>query len=191
MFRYLAFVWNDADPAARGDCGDRSPACSPSVRRPRRAVVETDGLRVYSAGERLGSSEACVLHGGAGAVLREVVPKWRAGKALRRPPPSRSPKMSPDRSLTAQATGSSTRTGGGMSPSFTMRRLESPAFLRDPSAGMPCYSVSYGRRTHLFLPDGQLCPSCRAAGSPLTGRRTSPRPCVRRSFTRIPPQSTR
>ena len=71
MFRYVAFVWDDADSAARESAGvlcQRLRASSAEWG----AVLDLKGLRVFCAGVRAGSSESYCLHDDAGVVLGKL-----------------------------------------------------------------------------------------------------------------------
>ena len=71
MFRYVAFVWDDADSAARASAGalaHRLQASSPEWSM----QLEGKGLRVFCAGVRSGSSESYRLHDGAGVVVGKL-----------------------------------------------------------------------------------------------------------------------
>ena len=71
MFRYVAFVWDDADSAARASAGvlaQRLQASSPEWR----IQLEGKGLHVFCAGVRSGSSESYRLHDGAGVVVGKL-----------------------------------------------------------------------------------------------------------------------
>ena len=71
MFRYVAFVWNDADPAARASAGSlarRLGESSPQWQ----GALDRNGLRVFCADVREGSSEPYRLHRDAGVVLGKL-----------------------------------------------------------------------------------------------------------------------
>jgi asparagine synthase (glutamine-hydrolysing) len=71
VFRYVAFVWDDEDAAARGSAGvfaERLQASSPEWA----PVLSRKGLQVFCAGIRAGSSEAYRLHQDAGVVLGKL-----------------------------------------------------------------------------------------------------------------------
>ncbi len=68
MFRYVAFVWDDFDLAAR----ERADLLAQRLRdfSPEwQLQVDARGARVFCAGVRPGSSEPRLLHGGCGVVL--------------------------------------------------------------------------------------------------------------------------
>src|SRR5262249_11376541 len=68
VFRYVAFVWDDFDLAARERAdllAQRLRDISPEWQQ----QVDARGARVYCAGVRPGASEPRVLHGGRGVVL--------------------------------------------------------------------------------------------------------------------------
>jgi hypothetical protein len=71
VFRYVAFVWDDADFAARESAGvlcGRLRASSAEWG----AVLDRKGLRVFCADVRAGSSEPYCLHDNAGVVLGKL-----------------------------------------------------------------------------------------------------------------------
>jgi hypothetical protein len=68
MFRYVAFAWNDADPAATAGARvlvERLRTGSPGWQHP----LERNGLSVFCSDVRAGASEPYLLHDGAGVVL--------------------------------------------------------------------------------------------------------------------------
>jgi asparagine synthase (glutamine-hydrolysing) len=71
VFRYVAFVWDDADPAARERADvltQRLALHAPDLS----TVLDGQGLRVFCADVRAGSSEPYRLHGGSGVVLGKL-----------------------------------------------------------------------------------------------------------------------
>ncbi|TLY76151.1 MAG: hypothetical protein E6K49_10865, partial [Gammaproteobacteria bacterium] len=68
MFRYLAFVWHDADPAAR-EAARRLIERHSSTLRGWHVGVRNNGLYVGYTGATAGSSELYLLADGAGVVL--------------------------------------------------------------------------------------------------------------------------
>ncbi len=142
MFRYVAFVWNDSDPVARGSAAqlarqftERSPE---SI-----AVLERNGLRVYCADVRQGSSEPYAIHGGAGVVLGKLFRSRRSA-----PSESASLQLPEDESRQIVASG-----GRRLIESYWGRYVafihdeasRTTRVLRDPSGSLPCFSVSFDR----------------------------------------------
>ncbi len=80
MFRYVAFVWHDEDPSARGMAARliERHAASGQEWKP---ALHTRGLYVGYAGERPGSSEPYVLHSGAGVVLGKLFSRGADGES--------------------------------------------------------------------------------------------------------------
>ncbi|HEV7717234.1 MAG TPA: hypothetical protein VGO53_16670, partial [Steroidobacteraceae bacterium] len=71
MFRYVAFVWNDEEPAARTGAAalaERLRAVSPAWQ----LTLARKGLEVFCSDVRTGSSEPYELHGGGGVVLGKL-----------------------------------------------------------------------------------------------------------------------
>jgi asparagine synthase (glutamine-hydrolysing) len=68
VFRYVALVWNDADPIAREDARRLGDALL-SNGEPWQVAVSLPGLAVHHIGARSGSSTARRLHDGRGVVL--------------------------------------------------------------------------------------------------------------------------
>jgi asparagine synthase (glutamine-hydrolysing) len=138
MFRYVAFLWNDRDPARResarllldrhrGDGGDW------------RIALRGTGIEVRCAGERPGSSEAYPLADGGGVVLGKLFARSLEGVSSPAP-----------RALGDWASRMILDSDGRhLIESFWGRYVaflhDSEAavswVLRDPSAGLPCYRM--------------------------------------------------
>src|SRR5687767_4240549 len=71
VFRFVAFVWDDADSAARASAGLLAGRLRTGTTR-WSPVLERKGLRVFCAGVRPGSSEAYTLESGSGVVLGKL-----------------------------------------------------------------------------------------------------------------------
>lgn len=76
MFRFAAFVWDDADPAARASAGLLAGRLRVGTTR-WSTVLDRKGLRVLCAGVRPGSSEAYTLENGGGVVLGKLFERGR------------------------------------------------------------------------------------------------------------------
>jgi len=141
VFRYLAFVWHDLDPAAREAARrliERHSSSSPEWH----VAVRKKGLYVGYAGATAGSSELYLLADGAGAVLGRL---FERANDLR---------FTPARlAFDEQETRAIVATGGrrvidrywGRYVAFLHDTAASTTWvLRDPSAGLPCLSLELG-----------------------------------------------
>ncbi len=84
MFRYVAFVWDDADSAARASADaltQRLARHAPELS----AVLSRNGLRVFCADVRAGSSEPYQLSDGAGVVLGKLFERRAAATSSSAP----------------------------------------------------------------------------------------------------------
>jgi asparagine synthase (glutamine-hydrolysing) len=84
VFRYVAFVWDDADSAARASADaltQRLARHAPDLS----AVLSRNGLRVFCAGVRAGSSEPYQLSDGAGVVLGKLFERRAAATSASAP----------------------------------------------------------------------------------------------------------
>ena len=141
MFRYLAFVWHDADPAAR-EAARRLIERHSSTSRGWHVGVRNNGLYVGYTGATAGSSELYLLADGAGVVLGRLFE--RACDVLSIPAPL---------TFDAQETRAIVATGGrrvidrywGRYVAFLHDTAASTTWVvRDPSAGVPCLSLGLG-----------------------------------------------
>src|SRR5689334_2574056 len=84
VFRYVAFVWDDFDLAARERAdllAQRLRDISPEWQ----LQVDARGARVFCAGVRAGASEPRVLHGGKGVVLGTLFQREAGSPSTRAP----------------------------------------------------------------------------------------------------------
>jgi asparagine synthase (glutamine-hydrolysing) len=84
VFRYVAFVWDDFDLAARERAellAQRLRDISPEWQ----LQVDARGARVFCAGVRTGASEPRVLHGGKGVVLGTLFQREAGSPSTRAP----------------------------------------------------------------------------------------------------------
>jgi asparagine synthase (glutamine-hydrolysing) len=84
VFRFVAFVWNDADPAARASATLLSGRLRVGTSRWNQ-VLDGKGLRVLCAGVRPGSSEPYTLDHGAGVVLGKLFERGRGAPSRSAP----------------------------------------------------------------------------------------------------------
>ncbi len=138
MFRYVAFVWDDADQAAR----DGARALSTRLRSGARSwtpALAQNGLAVFCSDVRPGASEPYFLHRDAGVVL---------GKLFETGSDERSRSVPAE--LSEQATGKILQSAGrslvehywGRYVAFFQdaeRRVT--RVLRDPAGGLPCFTT--------------------------------------------------
>ncbi len=137
MFRYLAFVWNDAHAGARESARRLQERLLSKDGRGAQWTValEQEGLRVFHAGVQSGTSKAYTLDGSTGVVLGTL---FTASGAV----PTT---LSTNESMQILATG-----GRRLIERYWGRYvafLHDPArsvtrVLRDPSVGLPCMSTS-------------------------------------------------
>lgn len=141
MFRYVAFVWDDADSAARASAGRFADLLSSAAGSRWNSVLDAKGLRVFCAGTRERSSEAYTLENGAGVVLGKLFERGRgAGASSRGAPLSLSEQES--RRIVASH-------GRRLIDSYWGRYVafvhEAEAgvtrVIVDPSATLPCFST--------------------------------------------------
>ncbi len=138
MFRYVAFVWDDDDFAARGSAGvlaQRLQASSPDWC----LQLEGKGLRVFCAGLRAGSSEAYRLHDDVGVVV---------GKLFHRSPSAASKSAPPElgedesRRIVASAGRRLIEHYWGRYTAFIQDEAAGiTRVLRDPTAMLPCFTL--------------------------------------------------
>jgi asparagine synthase (glutamine-hydrolysing) len=147
VFRYVAFVWNDAERTA-SEAAQLLIRLLQSGSSEWRGAVKQDGLVVFHAGERAGSNEAYLLHGDAGAVLGKLF--TRAGNGA---------SASASLAFDEQETASILATGGrhlidrywGRYVAFLRATAADTTWvLRDPTATLPCHSVAFSGVTVYF-----------------------------------------
>jgi asparagine synthase (glutamine-hydrolysing) len=169
MFRYLAFIWDEANPFAR------EKARELRLRHTARAlewswVLEIPGLAVSCAGVRAGSSEPYWLHGRCGVVLGKL---FEAGNAACEELASASRPLSS--ALDEPTSGRLLQGGGrglvercwGRYVALWQDADAATHVLRDPSAGLPCLMLRHGgvalifssmeEVSHLALPPFEVC----------------------------------
>ncbi len=142
MFRYVAFVWNDSDAVARGSAAELARVLTESSSA-WRAVLQRNGLRVYCADVRPGSSEPYAIHGGvvAGVVLGKLFRSGRDSASTAAPV-----ELAEEESLQIVVSG-----GRRLIDSYWGRYVaflhddagRVTRVLRDPSAGLPCFSANF------------------------------------------------
>lgn len=141
MFRYVAFAWNEADAnacEAVARLRDSLQAGSPGWV----VVLDRNGLAVYCAGMRTGSSEVYLLRGGAGVVLGKLFGRVPEGASTGVP-----------LALGESESACILHTRGrhlverywGRYVAFLRDDAQSTVrVLRDPTAVLPCLNVSFG-----------------------------------------------
>lgn len=147
MFRYVGFVWNDADQTAHEAAQlltDLLQSGSPEWR----VGVRQDGLAVFHAGARAGSNDAYLLQEASGIVLGKLFSRCSAGKSVSAP-----------LSIGACETASIFASGGrhlvdrywGRYVAF-FRDVASDTtwVLRDPTATLPCHWMRFKGVTVYF-----------------------------------------
>jgi asparagine synthase (glutamine-hydrolysing) len=140
MFRYVAIVWNDVEHAA-----NEAAAMLSGLLRSDPAgwqvAVKQNGLAVFYAGARAGSSETYLLQNDSGVVLGKLFVRSRDGHSTS--------VMSP---LDAQESDRILATGGrhlldrywGRYVAFLRNAAsQSTWVLRDPTATLPCHTASF------------------------------------------------
>lgn len=138
MFRYIAFVWDDFDLAAR----ERADLLSQRLRDASsewQLQLDARGARVFCAGVRPGSSEPRLLHGDAGVVLGALFQR-NPGPASRRAPlafteaESRKIRASGGRCLVSDY-------WGRYVVVLHDEISRTTRILRDPTGGFPCFAT--------------------------------------------------
>jgi asparagine synthase (glutamine-hydrolysing) len=141
VFRYLAFVWHDRDPAARETARrliDRHSLHSPGWQ----VALNKKGLFVGYAGARIGSSEPHSLEGDAGVVLGRLFERPRHSPSIAAP-------LALNESRTREIMNSRGRNlvdrYWGRYVAFLHDESAGATWvLRDPSGGLPCLTVRFG-----------------------------------------------
>jgi len=141
MFRYIALIWNDADPAA-GEAARQLAGRLRSQPLQWHATLDEPGLVVFASGERPGSSECYPLQGSAGVVLGKLFTRSTAGDSVSAPP-----------AFDANESAKVVATAGrhlidaywGRYVAFLRDAASRTAWvLRDPTAALPCQVVAHG-----------------------------------------------
>jgi asparagine synthase (glutamine-hydrolysing) len=144
VFRYVAFVWNDADGAARASAVSLGRRLGESSSQ-WRSALDRKGLRVFCADVRDGSSEPYHLHRDAGVVLGKLF--RRIGSSVGDPRSVPAPLTMPENQSRAIA-----ESGGrqlvenywGRYVAFLHDEAASVTrVLRDPSSMLPCFTATF------------------------------------------------
>ncbi len=153
MFRYVAFVWNEEDADARGQALALLSQSPPGWR----TVLHGRGIEVRCAGLRSDSCEAYRLAGGEGVVLGRLFARGEGGST---PAPAVFSEHD-GRSLLASGGRRLVETYWGRYVAF-LREAGTPArwVLRDPSGGLPCYTLRRGAVDLYFSWIGDVLPLC-------------------------------
>ncbi len=153
MFRYVAWTWNDEDPDARR----QALALLLPFPGGWQTVLHGRGIEVRCAGLRPGSCEVYRLAGGEGVVLGRLFARGPAGS---RPAPaafgerdSRSLLASGGRRLVEEYWG---RYVAFLRAAGTHTRW----VVRDPSGGLPCYTLRHGAVDLYFSWIEDVLPLC-------------------------------
>lgn len=137
MFRYVSFVWNDLDPAARAAAGRLAAKLGPEWQ----AALREDGLWVFHTGTRAGANEAYLLQDGAGVALGRLFKSGGPGGNSSRAPAT----------FDARESSAILMSGGrhlfekywGRYVVFLRdKQNDATLVLRDPTAGIPCLTMS-------------------------------------------------
>jgi asparagine synthase (glutamine-hydrolysing) len=141
VFRYLALVWNDAQPQANVTAAALGEKLAASGWH---CAVSREGLRVFHVGARAGSSGVHALADHSGAVMGRLFSGSAAAPAL----------LGEGESAAIVATG-----GRHLVENYWGRYVAfvhdaasgATQVLRDPSAGMPCLNTGF-EGVELFFP---------------------------------------
>jgi asparagine synthase (glutamine-hydrolysing) len=140
MFRYVAFVWDAADPVAREAqqllSGLLESGCAEWS-----AVSRHDGLAVYCAGIRRGSMEPYELQDGTGVVLGHLF--RRSAEGFSQSAPIEFPVAETERVLRSRGRHLVETYWGRYVLFLREGGTGSSWVLRDPSAGLPCMCVVF------------------------------------------------
>lgn len=141
MFRYLAFVWNAADPKDRAAAHALLAPERPSV-EPWRTVCQGQGFQVRCAGSFDGGDAVRQLTDGRGVVLGSVFAPdgeggSRAAAETFEAPESRAICATAGQRLIEHYWGRYVAV-------FRTSRADEVCVLRDPSAGISCYALRLG-----------------------------------------------
>ena len=140
MFRYVAFAWNDEDPAARiaARAMLARPLSGPSSWQ---CVLRGRGLEVRCADVRPASAEAYRLAGGRGVVLGKL---FERGGGASRSAPLEVGESESSAMLESGGTCLIERYWGCYVVFLHDAARRTSWVLRDPSAGLPCYTMRCG-----------------------------------------------
>lgn len=144
MFRYVAFVWNDADHAARASAMSLGRRLSESSSQ-WQSALDRKGLRVFCADVREGSSEPYHLHRDAGVVLGKLF--RRRGEGAGAPTSVAAPLDVPEDQSRAISESAGRRLVDGYWGRYVAFLHDEAArvtrVLRDPSGTLPCFAASF------------------------------------------------
>jgi asparagine synthase (glutamine-hydrolysing) len=141
VFRYLALIWNDADPEARDEARRIGAALGTSPDEWQKSVG-LPGLEVHHTGAQ-GSSSARVLHGGTGVVLGTL---FSREAEFRSAPASQSFDAAESERIVASGGRRLIERYWGRYVAFAREASADATWvLRDPSATMPCLEARLGK----------------------------------------------
>jgi asparagine synthase (glutamine-hydrolysing) len=138
MFRYVAFVWNDAEPEA---C-DGARVLTERLRSASSAwetVLDRDGLRVFCRDVRPGTSEAYRLYDEAGVVLGKLF--MRARDAESTPAPTALTEIETRGILKSAGHRLVDRYWGRYVAFLRDATARTTWVLRDPTSALPCFTA--------------------------------------------------
>ena len=148
MFRYVAFVWDDSDSAAR----QHAEVLARRLRDDStewQAAIDTPGTRVFCAGVRAGSAEPRLLHGGCGVVLGTLFQR-EEGASSRRAPLV----FGEDESRRILASGGRRIISGYWGRYVAVLHDEASRItrtVRDPSGGFPCFATRLSSGVQVYF----------------------------------------
>ncbi len=153
MFRYVAFVWNEEDPGAHGEALTLL-ASLPGV-TDWKTVLRGRGVQVSAAGMRAGSCEVYRLGDGAGVILGKLFVRGSGGS---RPAPAELGGLA--RAWCDDAGRLMEECWGRYVAILRDSRSGAVRVLRDPSAGLPCYTLRRGAVQLYFSRIEDVLPLC-------------------------------
>ncbi len=141
MFRYVAFVWQDADPEARKGAqilAERLRALSSAWE----SIVDRDGLAVFCRDVRPGSSKPYRLHGDSGVVMGTLFTRGRDEGASSAAPAILGESDSRD-IVTSAGRRLFDRFWGRYVAFVRDAGAHTVWVLRDPAGGLPCFAARF------------------------------------------------
>jgi asparagine synthase (glutamine-hydrolysing) len=148
VFRYVAFVWDDSNLAAREHAAvlvrrlrERSPGWQPTI--------EARGVCVFHAGARVGSTEPHLLQDGSGVVLGTLFQR-EPGSASRRAPLA----FSAEESRQILSSGGRRLISGYWGRYVAVLHDDASRttrVLRDPTGGFPCFATEMPSGVHVYF----------------------------------------
>jgi asparagine synthase (glutamine-hydrolysing) len=148
VFRFVAFVWNDSDPAACEQAGVLAL-------RLREGSAEWEcplqgrGVLVFSAGARAGATEPHVMAGGSGVVLGTLF--QRDGEAAS----TRAPRAFTEAESHQIVTSAGRRIISGYWGRYVAvlhdHASRTTRVLRDPTGGFPCFATEMSPGVHVYF----------------------------------------